>query len=530
MSHARILLSLAYADVLERTRRYSFLAMMAATFYLVYALAHGDLVLMLNSWTGVMNAAWVGGMVASSAIILITLFGFYLVKNTIERDTRTGVGQIIAATPVTGVAYLLGKWISNWIVLTVLVAILAVSSIAILLLASGWGSLQFVPLLLPFILLAVPAMATVAALAVIFEVVPWLRGGAGNAFYFLAWSGLFIVPFFLESVWLDWSGIITIARSMGAAVQAVDPSYTMGFSLTAGGVVSGHIDRFVWQGIVVTPVVLTVRLVWMLIPALAVALSARIFHRFDPSRERVSRAKESRVNEKAGVPDESGSSTRPPAGVDHLSVAAASLSPRSTLVRHLQMELVTTLKGWPWWWYAGAVVWVIGGLVSPVGDARQYWLPVAWIWPLVLWSGMSTRDQTHQTEALMFSSREPVRLQVTMILLAGVIVSVVTGSGVLMNLIMHGDWRGLSGWCAGAVFIPVIATAAGLVTRSAKPFEVVYLLLWYLGALHPRDLPGLDYLGATNASIAAGMPAVVLLIAIGSCGVAYGARWMRLRS
>ncbi len=530
MNHMRTLWSLAYADVLERTRRYSFLAMLAGTFYLVYALAHGDLILMLNTWTGVMNAAWVGGMVSSTALIVITFFGFYLVKNTIERDTRTGVGQIIAATPVTGAMYLLGKWVSNGIVLSALVALLACSSVVILLLAPGSGSVQVAPLLVPFILLVIPAMATVAALAVIFEVIPWLRGGAGNVIYFFVWSGILIVPFMTGSAWLDWSGLVIISHSMGEAVRAVDPSYTMGFSLTVGGAMAAHPQRFLWEGIVWTPVLVMLRVTWMIIPALGVALSAMLFHRFDPSRERVSVTTKERAEPKTAGEGEIVLFAVQRTGGQHLSFAAAPTSRRWSLIHHLQMALVTTVKGWPWWWYAGAGVCVIGGIVSPVSDARQYWLPVAWIWPLLVWSGVSTRDITHRTEELMFCSPGPAGRQVTVMLLSGLIVSVLTGSGVLVNILVHADWHGLSGWCAGALVIPAFATASGLVTRAAKPFEVGYLLLWYLGALHPRELPALDLLGATNASVTAGMPAVYAVIAIALSALAYGARWARMRA
>ena len=36
------------------------------------------------------------------------LFGFYLVNDCIKRDIRTGVGQIIASTPINRATYL--KW------------------------------------------------------------------------------------------------------------------------------------------------------------------------------------------------------------------------------------------------------------------------------------------------------------------------------------------------------------------------------------------------------------------------------------
>src|SRR5512142_704797 len=115
------------ADFLERVRRYNFLLVLALTIYLGFAINRGDFYLQLDGYRGVLNSAWVGGMMAASAVLLLSLFGFYLVKNAIERDIDTRVGQIIATTPISRPKYLLGKWLSNFLVLLGLVGLLAVA-------------------------------------------------------------------------------------------------------------------------------------------------------------------------------------------------------------------------------------------------------------------------------------------------------------------------------------------------------------------------------------------------------------------
>ena len=121
------------------------------------------------------------------------LFGFYLVNDCIERDIRTGVGQIIATTPVSRAAYLVGKWISNFVVLFVLVLILAAAA-AVMVLLKREAALDLGALLMPFLAVALPYMALIAALAVVFETVPWLRGAVGNVIYFFLWIFSLIGP------------------------------------------------------------------------------------------------------------------------------------------------------------------------------------------------------------------------------------------------------------------------------------------------------------------------------------------------
>jgi hypothetical protein len=43
--------------------------------------------------------------------------GFFVIKNAVERDRRTGVGQILATTPISKLQYTLGKTLSNFAVL-----------------------------------------------------------------------------------------------------------------------------------------------------------------------------------------------------------------------------------------------------------------------------------------------------------------------------------------------------------------------------------------------------------------------------
>lgn len=48
-----------------------------------------------------------------SFLVMLSLPAFYLVKNAIERDEQTRVGQIIATTPLSKSLYTLGKAFSN---------------------------------------------------------------------------------------------------------------------------------------------------------------------------------------------------------------------------------------------------------------------------------------------------------------------------------------------------------------------------------------------------------------------------------
>src|SRR5271170_2272133 len=143
MSRSRVLFHIARADFIERVRRYSFLLTMIFSVYLGYAVYAGQVNLQLDRYQGVANSAWLGSVVGLFGSIFVSLAGFYVVKNTIQRDRETRVGRILAATPLSKSFYTLGKALSNFAVLGVMILILATEAIVIQWTRGGMGSVHF---------------------------------------------------------------------------------------------------------------------------------------------------------------------------------------------------------------------------------------------------------------------------------------------------------------------------------------------------------------------------------------------------
>ena len=222
MNRARIIYHLARADFLERVRRYSFLVMLGAVVFLGYQAAVGNIGVQLGDYRGEFNSAWVGSMMAIIASFFLGWFGFYLVKGSLARDRETGVGQIMATTPLSRPLYTLGKWLSNFAVLISMVAILAIIGIAIQLFANESNQFDFFTLVAPFIYIALPMLALTAALAVLFETIGFLQGGFGNMLYFFLFG--LIISFSVTSgkanPALDPLGFHLLNESMGASRQS----------------------------------------------------------------------------------------------------------------------------------------------------------------------------------------------------------------------------------------------------------------------------------------------------------------------
>ncbi len=147
-------------------------------------------------------------------------------------------------------------------------------------------------------------------------------------------------------------------------------------------------------------------------------------------------------------------------------------------------ELRLALHGITLWWYLVAAGLFAACLFTPLFVSRGF-LVAAWIWPLLIWSKMGTRERLFRTDQLVFSTAHPLRRQLPACWLAGVIIAVITGGGTGLRLFMAGDQLGLLAWTAGALFIPTMALTLGVWSGSSKLFEVLYLFLWYLGPGEP---------------------------------------------
>ncbi|MEK6222444.1 MAG: hypothetical protein N2D54_09375, partial [Chloroflexota bacterium] len=181
MMKPRAIYHLMKADFLQRIRSSGFVVILGLAIFVSYLFVppatENFLTLGFGPRRGIYNSAWVGTMYGVFASFMLPLFTFYFVKNAIERDRDTRVGQIIAATPISKPAYIIGKWLSNLAVLSVILLILTGMAVVMQLLRAEDMTIIFSNIVLPIWLMGLPMMALVSAAAVFFESVPFLQGG-----------------------------------------------------------------------------------------------------------------------------------------------------------------------------------------------------------------------------------------------------------------------------------------------------------------------------------------------------------------
>ena len=526
MRTARLLFHIAKADFLERVRRHSYLVALLATLFLGYQVLIGNLGMYLGDYRGVYNSAWVGVMMAMTSTLFVTLVGFTIVKNCIERDRATGVGQILAATPLTRAQYLFGKWLSNFAALSTILLLLAACGVAVQLWRGDEARIDLAALLLPFLFLSLPAMAVLAAWAVFFETVPGLRGGFGNVAWFFLWSALLVVPIESNQPWADMSGIATVQRTLLDEAQRRFPDYKGGFTIGGRAGDAQPIKTFVWKGVPWTPGLVLPRAGLLGIAAFLVAIASLFFDRFDPAgrfswRRGPGKSGTSR-SVAVAVEAAAGDAAPPLPPALHLTPLPAGFREAARTrsvptVRLIAAELRLMLRGQPKWWIAGAAGLLIASFVSPLEAGRQIVLPLCWLWPVLVWSPLGAREAAAGTSQLIFSAPRALGRQLPAAWCAGVLLAMAAGGGVAARLLAARDLPALGAWLAGALFIPSLALALGAWSGTGKVFEGILPAMWYIGPMN--HVASFDYCGASRSAIDAGMPlfyagaALALLVA-----------------
>jgi len=405
--------------------------------------------------------------------------------------------------------------------------------------------MQLRPLALasPFVVVTLPVMALVAAMAVVFEATPGLRGGLGNVVYFFFWmTSISLTAAMPGGGRPDALGGAMLISQMHAACVAAFPdfppgrNFSMGFNIKLDGV--WDLKTFAWGGVVWTPAMLGARAAWAAAGLALTLLAALWFDRFDvhaasgrgPGRRRP-------LPTAAGESSMAAVSPRPNAligarmvttpGSERSRAAARPGAGRSRLGGLVLAEVRIMLQGVSRWWFVVVLGLIATGLFVPLAGVRQFVAPFALVWPLLLWSPMGTRERVHRTDGLLFSAPRPVARLLVAQWSAGVVIAVMVTSGALIRFALTGHWTNVAALLVAAAFVPSLALGLGTWSGSPKLFEVLYLMLWYMGPMN--SIPMLDYVGVTQPESGAGPPVRFLVLTIGLAGLALLGRARQLR-
>ncbi len=523
VSRPHPLLAILVADLRQRTRstRFRVLMLLAAlaTWWCFPAPDAGYLVVAIGAhYRGFYSSAWIG-MVLAMLTMLWALAGFYVVRGTLQRDFDTRVWQLLGASSMSRTGYLVAKWASH---LLVLLAILAGTLLVGL--AAQWvraedRHVDLWELAKPALFISLPVLAMCATLVVWFDMIPWLRRTAGNVVFFFVWIGLLssgaaqlaheharhpgatLPEIVARQPWTsDMAGLQMMQWSIDAQVRPQFPGMKLAEGFCVGcGPLDAKLQRFTWIRWEASPAVLWGRLLWL---ALAVGGVLAAVPFLD------------RAASRASVSGTSAKAARAPRSLRWLRAALAPLRrfPFGVLVAAETSVLLRT-RAW-WWWAAWAPLWA----AQVFGSRQEVALAMLGGWTLLLdaFSRAGLRESEHHTGELVWTAPGAARrlLRARAAMLPG-LATIAIAPGLL-----H------AATSAPAMLLPALAIAAslsmgglasGLLTRSSRPFELVFLVTAYATT---QGVPLLDAAargtGVALAHLALAAAAGALLVVVPS--------------
>ncbi|MFD4306087.1 hypothetical protein ACGF0C_17440 [Streptomyces albidoflavus] len=520
----RTLAGLTAGDFKDRVRRPVHLVVLLAAVGLgCLAVPPADgrwVILALGEYRGTYTSAYVGVATALAGGLWLTLGGFYVVRKGLARDEETRVGQILAATPARTVLLLAAKFLSNFLLLASMLGVLAVTALCLQLVRGEDRGVDPVALFQPFLVMALPLLALTAAAALLFETVPVLRGGLGNVAWFCV---ALVVGIKGQSADAPFGGFGAgpAADSLRAALteefgKAGDHTFSLGLTQ-----IPQPLTPFRWDGFTFGGDFLVSRL---LLVAAAVALAllpALWFGRHDPTRGGPADGASPAADAPAPVP----AYAPAPAAVLALALPRTAAERGGRTFGRLLAGEVRILAGGvsPWWWAVAAAL-TVAGLTLPLDAVTGLVLPAVWIWPVLVWSRLGSLPVEHGLEGLLGAYPAP-RRRLLAAWGSGVVLTAVLGVAPLLRMAFAADLPGLAAWLGGVLFIPSLALLLGVVCRTHRVFQVVYLPLWYLVV---NQVAALDFMGAVRE---AGVPAgptplfpLLALLLLGATFLAAGTR------
>ena len=473
MNAARAVIAVLVADLRQRLRSPRFWLLVTGLVALMWwcfpAADAGYLTVSVgDGMRGRYSSAWIGMVAALMYSTILSLAGFYLVRGTVVRDFETRMWQLLVATTMSRGAYLFAKWLSHVVVLLLVMA----GGLAVGLLAQGLRAedvhIDLIELVKPALVLTLPSLALTSALAVWFDLVPWLRRSAGNVLFFVLWTAMLgfgtsqadqrpgaAMPFPGDP-----HGLLLAEHDLSRGWPAVDPGKELGLSIGKQALEGKPPVLLAWSHWSPDTGGLRTRGFWLGLGLALLALAVPLLDRC------------------AAYVGSPGKARGDGARLGWLDALLVPLS-RSRFGALVAAEMRLVLRPRRAWWWLALLVTLLVQAIAPA-KAAAIAVIVGWMLGLDVFARLSLRESEAGTASLVFTA-PGIRLR----LLA---VRAIVGAGLAWALTLPAMLR----FCVlqPQVMLAVLVVGLSLalwgmamaaVVRNGRLFELVALAATYVG-------------------------------------------------
>jgi hypothetical protein len=231
------------------------------------------------------------------AALLLSLIGFYLLRGRMSEDVRTGIGSIIATSPIKNSLFIFSRWLGA--VAYILILMLAFMLVVLLLHGvRGEGAIQLDVYLQTYFFIFIPMAFATASFAILFDSIPFLMGKVGDIIYFIFWvAQIGFVATAVASNGATGSNIINLLfdfNGMGATVTIFKfymntNSFSLGYTDFNAALAPITLPSYLW-----TYQLAGMRMASAVCAMLPLLIAIPLFHRYSPDKVKASHTRNRR--------------------------------------------------------------------------------------------------------------------------------------------------------------------------------------------------------------------------------------------
>lgn len=485
------LITIIKSDYIQRTRNYNFVVTLFVSLAIAYTFIPEPnanySTISVNGYVGFYNASWFGYVTAIMSTIFLSLIGFYLINSSIQKDIDTKLGLIIASTPLRNSKYLFTKVISNFLILfTIVLAIFCMSILLFFMYNDGY-TFEFTEFLVPYLSITLPAMFIISVIAVIFEITLGRYTTIMNITFFFLFA--FLVGSQITSqreFTLDVLGSKIAIHEIENQVQLYTNNNIDDLEINIGFTSKGNrtFKKFEFKGMSFPLSFIYSRFLWMGISLLTIPLISLFFHRFD-------------IKNHIKLPN---SLTRKPQKAEYNKIDIKSLKDLTasiTILPLLKTEFMLLIRtGNVWLWLLNGIGFLILSIV-PTTIGHQFVLPILWFLQVHRISRVTVKEFMNNTYYFCFTSNKPLLRLLSSQVLSATALLILLATPLLVKLSISGSMYQIITILLGALFIVLLSSVIGLLTKGKKFFEILFFMITYANI---NAISLTDYFGGLSSS------------------------------
>jgi hypothetical protein len=450
------------------------LGLTALTLILFPSPEAGYAVVDINGYRGLYNSAWMGISLALVGSSFLFLIGYYLIVGSIEQDRRKGMLTMLLSSRLSISRYLIIKFCSHLFVLNVFGLAMMVTAIFQQVVIAEEGNVIIQSYLIPYFVLFEPIMFLVAAIAILFEVVPKLASQHGNWGYFFLWTLLSVA----NMLGLSPHKALTTQLEQALEGLSVDTHISIGFSALEQPQSLFHWTGISFDSAIWLPVLMQFLLA-SLFMVLAVYLANGCYHLLYYKKALNQKDKQITKNQKPNI--------------NYRFVRLFTSKIKLFPLQKAELELL--FIGMNPSVFILAMLLSMAATFAPINFVQSVMLPVVALLPLLSITQMCTRDRLCGTHDLIAANLNIQTLNWRR-LQAAIGFMILLSAGFILRFIYAGEVLALVHLLGFIILLPTLTMLFTLWFGTSKFFELGYLLLWMSGPINQASQ--VDFIGVTK--------------------------------